>query len=129
MRSVKSVLGVVGALVPILYCCGLLYYFLDLSGSPQEAENNGLGPTVLGLGVVALLFSIPLILKIVGLVAGTRPPGSSGGAGPSGPAPGIDADGLIARYRARGAAAPGAAPPTQQSGGTAKPPGFGRKGG
>jgi hypothetical protein len=50
---------------PILYCGGLLYYFLDFSGSVQEAEMDGLGPTLLGLGVVGLLFCIPFIVKIV----------------------------------------------------------------
>ena len=45
MQSLKSVFGVIGALVPILYCGGLLYYFLDLSGSVHEAQTLGLGPT------------------------------------------------------------------------------------
>ena len=58
MPTLKSVIGVIGTLVAILYCGRLLYYFLDLTGSVQEAETNGLGPTLLGLGAVGLLFCI-----------------------------------------------------------------------
>ncbi len=50
MRPLKSVFGVIGVLGPIIYGGGLLYYFIDLSGSVQEAEAIGLGPTVLGPG-------------------------------------------------------------------------------
>jgi len=56
-EPLKSEFGVIGALVPILYCGSLLYYFLDFSGSVQEAETDGLGPTLLGLGAVGLLFA------------------------------------------------------------------------
>ena len=72
MRTLKSVFGVIGALVPILYCGGLLYYFIDSSGSLQDAERNGLGPTLLGLGTVGLFFCIPLIVKVVRIFAGPR---------------------------------------------------------
>jgi hypothetical protein len=121
VRTLKSVIGVIAALVPILYCCGLLYYFLDVSGSPQEATRDGLGPTLLGLGAVALVFTIPLIVKIVLLVSGTRPPGSG--------APGsFDADAVIARYMARGdTSGASAARSLSQSGEIPKRPGFGRK--
>ena len=133
MRTFKSVFGVIGALVPILYCGGLLYYFLDLSGSVKEATDTGLGPTLLGLGVVALLFCIPLLLKIVRLFIRPRPPGSGGrGSGSmEDEESGFDADAAIARYMAQRSveAAPGspAAPSARQGGGPAKRPGFGRR--
>ena len=143
VRTVKSVVGVMATLVPILYCCGLLYYFLDVSGSPQQATRDGLGPTLLGLGAVALLFTIPLILKIVLLVGAMRPPGSGASGGPSGgssggasggpgdSAPsGFDADAVIARYMARGDASEARAGQSlSQNRDIPKPSGFGRKSG
>ena len=52
MPTFKSALGVIAALVPIVYCGGLIYYFLHVSGSFQAAQDDGLGATVVGLGVV-----------------------------------------------------------------------------
>lgn len=105
MRTLKSVVGVIGALVPIVYCGGLIYYFLDLSGSVHEAKGIGLGPTLMGLGAVGLLFCIPLIIKIVGMFAGPRSPGSNGRSGPGAPTHDgddeFDADAAVARYMAR----------------------------
>jgi hypothetical protein len=72
MRTLNSAFGVIRALVPVLYCGGLIYYFLDYSGSVQDAETIGLGPTLLGLGAVGLLFCIPLIFKIVRIFAEPR---------------------------------------------------------
>ena len=136
MRSLKSVFGVVGALVPILYCGYLLYYFLDLSGSVKEAWDTGLGPTVLGLGVVALLFCIPLAWKLIKAMSGPRWP-SSGGRPNAPPGHGDDddddggaaADAIVARYLAQRSAEAAAAPAPRpaQSGGPASRPSFGRK--
>jgi hypothetical protein len=129
----KSAFGVIGALLPILYCGGLLYYFLNLSGSPQEAERDGLGPTLLGLGAVGLLFCIPLIVKLVGIFAAPRSPGSDGGPDASrrDGGGGFDADAAVARYMARRSpeAAPGAAaaPAAREGADPAKPSSFGRK--
>ena len=133
MRTLKSVFGVTRALVPVLYCGGLLYYFLDVSGSVQEAETIGLGPTLLGLGVVGLLFCIPLILKIVRIFARPRSPGSGGGPDTSGrdDESGIEADAAIARYMARQSAQAAPNAPivslAREGGGPARRPGFGRK--
>lgn len=131
MRSFKSLLGVAGAFVPISYCGYLLYYFLDLSGSVEDVENNGLGPTVLGLGVVAALFCIPFIFKIMRLFRGPGSPRSGGGAPTSDEGDdddgGATADAIIARYMARKAAEEAAAPARPQSAGPARRPSFGRK--
>ncbi|HKU55121.1 MAG TPA: hypothetical protein VJP60_07135 [Rhizomicrobium sp.] len=131
MRTFKSVFGAMGAIMPILYCGSLLYYFLDLSGSVEEAKTDGLGPTLLGLGVGGLIFCIPLVFKIVRIF--TRPP--SPGSGPDAPGrdDGFDADAAIARYMAQrsaeAASGSPAARPAHQGGGTARRPGFGRRNG
>jgi hypothetical protein len=95
---VKSWFGLVGAVLPVAYCGGLLYYFLDFSGSVGQAKAIGLGPTLLGLGIVGLLLCIPLLIRIVRLVA--RSPGRDDDTN------GFDADAVIARYKANQAAAP-----------------------
>ena len=98
MGSLKSVFGVIGALVPVVYCGGLLYYFLDTSGSVQGAATIGLGPTMLGLGVVGLLFCIPLIFKLVRFL-GSGDRGGRAGSTPDGDD--FDAEAALARYMAR----------------------------
>jgi hypothetical protein len=133
MRTFKSVFGVMGAVMPVLYCGGLLYYFLDLSGSVHEAWGIGLGPTVLGLGAVGLLFSIPLLIKIVRIFARPHSPGSGGGPDVSkrDDEGGFDADAAIARYMAQrsaeGVATPPAARLTPRPGVPAGRHGFGRR--
>ena len=133
MQSLKSAVGLIRVLVPVLYCGGLLFYFFDISGGSAEGvEAIGLGPTMIGLGAVGLLFCVPLIVKIMRIVSGPRSPGS----GPDKPADdddsGFDADAAIARYMAqRSAEAVPSAPaarPARPAGGSAPRPGFGRRG-
>ncbi len=132
MQNVKSVFGVMLALVPVAYCGGLLYYFIDLSGSVRQADEIGLGPTVLGLAVVGLLFSAAVVVKIVRIFITPRSSGSGSGGGPNGSSHdddgGFDADAAIARYMARRSAegAPAPASPVPEAGGPARPA-FGRK--
>lgn len=99
MRSLKSSFGIAGALLPVVYCAGLIYYFLDFSGSVQEAETIGSLPTLLGLGVVGLLFSIPLFLKIVRMLP--RPSSPKANTDGSDDGDHVDADAAIARYKAQ----------------------------
>ena len=42
MGSLKSLYGVIGALVAVLYWGGLLYYFIDVAGSVENARVLGL---------------------------------------------------------------------------------------
>lgn len=126
MRTFKSVFVAIGAIGPILYGGTLLYYFLDISGSLRNPKSIGLAPTLLGVGVVGLLFCIPLVPKIVRIFARLRSSGSDAPDGESG----FDADAAIARYMAQRSpqAVPGspAARPTF-GGGAARRPGFGRR--
>jgi hypothetical protein len=121
------------AIVPVLYLGGLLIYFIHEGGSIDGAISIGLGPTLLGLAVVCLLFSIPLIVAIFRIARGTRAAGSDERGGPTGPhdgGDGFDADAVIARYLAQtsakaAAGSPGSSP--LHAGDTAKRTGFGRR--
>ena len=133
MRSLKPAFGVIRTLVPIIYCGGLVYYFYNQVGSIQQAEAMGLGPTLLGLSAVGLLFCIPLIVKIYLVIVALRSPGSGGGSdGPShdGEAE-VDADAMIARYMAQRSAEGGSTssttPPVHKGDGPARRSSFGRK--
>lgn len=133
MQTLKSAFGVIRAVVPVLYCGGLLYYFLDISGSVEEAMRSGLGPTLLGLGVVGLLFCIPLMLKLVRLFVGLRSPESGGRPDvPGDDEGGFDADAAIARYMAQRSTEAGSSSPivspAHGGGGQVRRPGFGRRG-
>ena len=129
-QTIKSAFGLIRAVLPVLYCGGLLIYFLDF-GSLQDIADMGLGPTVLGLSLVGLLFCIPLLLKIVRIFARPRSPGS----GPDKPEDenGFDADAAIARYLAQRSAeadtSPSPAPRAPQNRGPVKRASFGRKAG
>lgn len=130
MQNLKSAFGIVSALVPVIYCCGLLYYFVDTSGSLEEARAIGLGPTVLGLGIVGFLFSIPAIVKAIRLVARLLSPGSGGGDTPKGGGK-LDPDAAIARYLAKqsagGATRVSDAPRAPIGSGPSDRPSFGRR--
>lgn len=107
----KSVVGLILSFVPPIYCGGLVYYFVHSSGSWQDAENNGLGPTAVGLSLVGLLSSIPLLVKLVLIFIELRKPRLGGGAGggngggldgsPGGGGDTFDADAVVARYIAQ----------------------------
>jgi hypothetical protein len=121
----------IGAIVPFFYFGGLLIYFIRQGGSVEGAISIGLGPTLLGLAVAELLFSIPLIVVIFLIFRRSRPRRSDGHGGPSGPRDGenaFDADAVVARYLARGPAPTAASPPAPSPGNAPKPTGFGRRG-
>ncbi len=129
----KSAVAFIGSFVPVIYCGYLIYYFVDLSNwSVQEVQDNGLGPTVLGLSIVALLFSIPLFVKIVLVIGELRKPKTGGGGSGSSPGGGdtFDADAVVARYLAqKQAEAPAATLPSSGSEMSATAPrsSFGRR--
>ncbi|MES2096855.1 MAG: hypothetical protein V4459_08840 [Pseudomonadota bacterium] len=125
MGSVKTVFGLVGVLIPIAYCAGLAYYFFGVSGnSLQGATAIGLGPTILGLAAIGLLFCVPLLIKLVRLGSPTPARGKPARGSEDADEP-FDADAALARYMARKAAEGGSSPT-----GSAEPPrpqGFGRR--
>lgn len=134
MQSLKSVFGVLGALVPVVYCGGLIYYFIGNTGSIEDAQALGLGPTLLGLGVVGALFCIPLFVKILRLVFGLRAPASSARLRASASAKDgddeFDPDATIARYMAQRSAEAASEPTTTPPSNNGNPPNrptFGRR--
>lgn len=131
MQTVKSVFGVTKALMPVLYCGSLAYYFVDTGQSLENISATGMGPTVVGLSAIGFLFTIPLILKVMKLFRGPRAPGSGGR--PDEPDDsGFDPDAAIARYMASKQTAD-VAPPAPapraipRSAAPARPTGFGRR--
>jgi hypothetical protein len=135
MKSVKSIFGIMSAMGPVIYCGGLFFYFIDQGASLGDLGASGLGPTVIGVGVVGLLLFIPVIFKILRFVGGgaVRPEPVAKRGTPvedDAPASSFDADAALARYMARKAAEeddqPAPAPLAPVSGGVA-PRSFGRK--
>lgn len=139
MGTMKSTLGLIGAAIPVLYCGGLVIYFAGVNKSFGGMLGGELGPTMVGLGVIGLLFLIPLVLKIRKLAAGPgapAAPGTGGGGGPVDQPPreersDFDPDAALARYMARrssGAPGPGSPSAPHPGGGPVRQAGFGRRG-
>ena len=133
MRTVTSIFGLVGAAIPVFYCGGLLLYFAGVRNAFGGWLDGALKPTMVGLGVIGLLFLIPLVLRIRRLVAPTAPPRSGGGR--AGEAPrdersDFDPEAAIARYLARqSSGARDSLPPAPRAGGgRGGQAGFGRRG-
>jgi len=135
MKSTKTALGFFFALLPILYCGGLVYYFVGVPGRmrsslplPSGATDGimkELGPTVIGLGAFGILFALMFVLKVMRAATGrtARTPAAKVEIDEGEP---FDADAALARYMARKAAGevdePVAPTPASTGGG------FGRKG-
>jgi predicted lipid-binding transport protein (Tim44 family) len=134
-------ISIIFMLLPLLYFGGLIYYFSGVGGGTlQGIADIGLGPTVLGLAFIGLLFAIKPVMMLIRLLAtmgSTRPQptaarGTSGSSDEDGLAGSFDADDAIARYMARRNAAPmeEAAASRDQAEGAAisvARPSFGRK--
>ncbi len=136
--SLGKVLGAIAGLIPIIYIGWMLRHFVGVGGGTAEGVAGiGLGPTVIGLSIVGLLFALPLIIKLLRATTGVnRVPGASFDAklnpGEVSDAPAFDADAAFANYmRNRDTAAAtdmpvdtaDAIPPPF----TPRPGGFGRK--
>lgn len=134
MRTMKSVFGLVGAAVPVLYCGGLLIYFAGVERWTGVPVGDGLNPTMFGLGAIGLLFLIPLVLKILRFAGRPGAPGSGSGGRADESAQGersdFDPDAAIARYlaqRSSGAPNPASPPAPHEGGRPVRQTGFGRR--
>jgi hypothetical protein len=133
MRTVRNIFGLVGAAIPVLYCGGLFIYFANVQSFTGVPVGDELNPTMIGLGVVGLLFLIPLAFKILRLVREAGAPRSGGGGGRADGSPpaersDFDPDAAIARYLAqRPPDGHGAPPPLAPARPPARLAAFGRK--
>ncbi|WP_428629015.1 hypothetical protein [Sphingopyxis sp.] len=77
--SLGKILGIIGGLIPIIYIGWMLRHFVGVGGDSAEGVASiGLGPTVIGLTVVGLLFALPIIIKLLRAATGVnRVPGAS----------------------------------------------------
>lgn len=77
--SLGKVLGIIGGLIPLVWIGWLLYHFVGVGGGTAEGVAGiGLGPTVIGLSIIGLLFALPLIIKLLRAATGVnRVPGAS----------------------------------------------------
>jgi hypothetical protein len=114
MGTISPALGIVRALIPVLFCGGFLVYFAGVERWTGVPVGNALTPTIFGLGILTFLFAIPLILRIARLLGpppprrpGPRPSEDSLAARRSD----FDADAAIARYLARREAGSPPSPP------------------
>ena len=122
MRTVRNWFGLVGALLPVLFCGGFLLYFGNVRNAFGGLVDSGLGPTMIGLAAFGLLFFFLFLLKLRRFLAPPAAPkgGDRMAATLDETRSDFDADAALARYLAR-----------RESGGTGErpPPGsFGRKG-
>jgi hypothetical protein len=119
MQPVKNVFGILGALLPIVYCGGLVWYFSGVGGFDGVTATS-LGPTILGLGAIGLLFCLPLAYRLLKIFsAGSI---ATAKAVPAEAESDFDADAALARYMAKRAAGTVTPPPVEPGAG------FGRKG-
>ena len=107
MRTTKNWFGLAGALLPVLFCGGLLLYLNNVRGAFGGLLDSSLGPTMFGLGAFFVLFLLVFLFR---LWTFANPPA----AGPAARAEAalqaersdFDADAALARYLARRDAAP-----------------------
>jgi hypothetical protein len=126
-------LKLIGALLPLGYFGGLIYYFTRVGGGTiQGIVDIGLGPTVAGLTIIGLLFCIQPLLMLFRLLMPKSAPRAARADAMDDTAPSgdFDADDAIARYLAkRGSTEPApivAEPSTTNTESLARPS-FGRK--
>ena len=124
MRTFKSFFGLIAALLPILYCGGLLLYFGRFNNATYGLFDRALSPTMFGLAAGGLIFVLLFALKLWRMARPPAPQRSGGGTGAAleEEKSDFDPDAALARYMARRAAGP--------TGPVDRPPpgSFGRKG-
>ncbi|HMO77436.1 MAG TPA: hypothetical protein PKD99_04555 [Sphingopyxis sp.] len=100
----RAFIGWLFALVPVAYIGWLLWHFAGVGGDTMEGiVGIGLGPTVLGLSIVGLLFLIGPLVKMIRVASGAnKVPGGDLKVGDELPATeGFDADAALARYMSK----------------------------
>ena len=98
----RAFIGWLLALIPVGYIGFLLWHFAGVGGGSMEGiAGIGLGPTVLGLSVIGLLFLIGPLVKMLRVMSGSnRVPGANLDVGDDMPTEGFDADDALLRIAA-----------------------------
>jgi hypothetical protein len=105
MRATRNFFGLAMALLPVLFCGGLLLYLNNVRNAFGGWLDGAVGPTMLGLAATGLIFLTLFGLKLRRLSA--PPPPKAGGLDAADePKSDFDPDAALARYMARRAAAP-----------------------
>lgn len=94
--TAKAFLGV----VPVFWFGGLAIYFYRVNDAMGGIASQQLMPTILALGALSLLFSLPILFKLLRL-AFAKPKGDKS---PEGTRGDFDADAAINRYLEKKAA-------------------------
>lgn len=96
--SAKAFLGI----VPVFWFGGLAIYLYRVNGALGGVASQQLMPTVYALGALSLLFSLPVLFKLLGLTTKSKSkkaPASNDAASGD-----FDADAAISRYLEKKAA-------------------------
>lgn len=100
--SAKTVLGI----IPVIWFAGLAIYLYRVNTALGGMAQQQLLPTIIGLGAISLLLSIPLVLKLVRLASGTpaKPKAKTSSGAEDATRGDFDPDAVIARYLEKKAA-------------------------
>ncbi|MCW4463699.1 hypothetical protein OK349_18490 [Sphingomonas sp. BT-65] len=105
--SLKTLWGLIAGLVPVVWFGGLAIHFYRVNEAMGGFASRELMPTIVGLGGLGLLFTIPILIQLVRLVSGsaTKPKELKAPvAADDAAASDFDADAVIARYLEKKAA-------------------------
>ena len=98
---VKTLLG----LIPVLWLGGLAIYLYQVNNAMGGMAAQQLMPTIIGLGAISVLLTVPIILKLVRAANASPAKGpKAAGGGDDAPESDFDADAVIARYLEKKAA-------------------------
>ncbi|HTU11678.1 MAG TPA: hypothetical protein VMG08_12370 [Allosphingosinicella sp.] len=135
MKTTKSFMGLLMALVPILLIGGLLLYLNHVRTSFFGLLDGAMGPTMFGLAAIGVVFILLFFLKLRKAATPPAPPSARAGdrvdAAVAETRSDFDADAAFARYMAKrdaGGTDPSGAPSQAFGNAPARPGGFGRKG-
>lgn len=134
MQSWRDRIGLLGALVPIVWFAWLIWYFIDMGGLSDPFLSEELRPTIFGLAILELILVVVLGWRVRRVVFRMPPDDESGRPnrhtprGPDESGSSAETDAMIARYLAqRNEPAPAAVAPDAAPKGARPSVSFGRR--
>lgn len=98
--SAKTFLGI----VPVFWFGGLAIYLYRVNTAMGGVASQQLMPMILALGALGVLFSLPILFRLLGLANGSKTKAKKASGGGDAARGGFDADAAIARYLEKKAA-------------------------